>query len=279
MGTGSYCFWYSEEHAMQQSDAKASLWAWNNVFSVGQSLPLLQLYRTEEGGEVFRNDETVTVGAILSEPDYNLFASGGECCIITTEQGLRNMNLYCEGIQQISVYLDGEISEEEEAALESRLSSISRRTDSYVVTNYMEIYRQAMQEDRQQILMLLSIATVFFAVAVSMIVSAVTRRLQSEGRTIGMLRAVGADERAILGCYSGQLRASILGGTLIALGIIALYVLICLFNSYIDASVFVSFPVTILAIAALCWAVCRALLRVRIREIISKSIIENIKEL
>lgn len=279
MGTGSYRFWYSEEQAMQQSDGKASLWAWNNVFSIGQSLPLLQLYRTEEGGEVFRNDETVTVGAILSEPDYNLFASGGECCIITTEQGLRNMNLYCEGIQQISVYLDGEVSEEEEAALESRLSSISRRTDSYVVTNYMEIYRQAMQEDRQQILMLLSIATVFFAVAVSMIVSAVTRRLQSEGRTIGMLRAVGADERAILGCYSGQLRASILGGTLIALGIIALYILICLFNSYIDASVFVSFPVTILAIAALCWAVCRALLRVRIREIISKSIIENIKEL
>lgn len=122
-----------------------------------------------------------------------------------------------------------------------------------------------------------------------MIVSSVTRRLQSEGRTIGMLRAVGADERAILGCYSGQMRASIFGGTGIALGLTLGYGAIFCINMlghtsnlsviFSQMKLFLFISIAIVAVAALCWAVCRVLLRGRIREIVSRSIIENIKEL
>lgn len=286
----SFHFWYSERSAKLDIDGvNAELWAWNNVFTAGQSLPLLQLYQTQEDGTIYRNDETVTIGAILSNIDTNLVSYYDYCCILTTEEGLRNMDLHAEGIRQISVYLDGDITIEEEETLQRQLEAIARRTSECSVVNYMEIYRQSAQEDREQALFFLSIATVFFVVSVSMIVSSVTRRLQSEGRTIGMLRAVGADERAILGCYSGQMRASIFGGTGIALGLTLGYGAIFCINMLGNTSnlsvifsqmkPFLFISIAIVAVAALCWAVCRVLLRGRIREIVSKSIIENIKEL
>ncbi len=286
----SYHYWHSEKAAKNDIDGRnAELWAWNDAFAAGQTLPLMQLYQTEEYGEVYRNDESVTVGAVLSWVDSDIAMLYEHCCILTTEEGLRNMNLRAEGIRQISIYLDGEISSEEEETLQQQIEAIARRTSDYSVVNYMEIFRQSAQEDQQQVLFLLSIATVFFVVSVSMIVSSVTRRLQSEGRTIGMLRAVGANESDILGCYSGQMRASILGGTGIALaimlGFMGLYFLDAI--SYTHnlgvilnrTKIYVYICIAIIPVAALCWAICRVLLRKRIREIVSRSIIENIKEL
>jgi hypothetical protein len=120
-----------------------------------------------------------------------------------------------------------------------------------------------------------------------MIVSSVTRQLNSEGRTIGMLRAVGADERAILGCYSGQLNASIFGGVAINFGLLGLYCLAFLIDGLryhytmttSDMVSCVMMVVIICVMACLCYVICKCLLRLRIREIINKSIIDNIREL
>ena len=138
------------------------------------------------------------------------------------------------------------------------------------------------------LLMFVCIIIVFFSVAVGMIVSSVTRQLHNEGRTIGMLRAVGADEKAILGCYSGQLGAAIFGG----LGICgAAYLLLLIFN-ILDAAGHYQLRITLsdilqwaavlsltLAVAAACWGLSRFFLGQRIREILKKSIIDNIREL
>ena len=97
--------------------------------------------------------------------------------------------------------------------------------------NQAEEQRKSMEENHRMLLMFLCIILVFFSVAVGMIVSSVTRQLHNEGRTIGMLRAVGADERAILGCYSGQLNAAILGG----LGVTGAVYLLFLIFSALDA--------------------------------------------
>ena len=121
-----------------------------------------------------------------------------------------------------------------------------------------------------------------------MIVSSVTRQLNAEGRTIGMLRAVGADEKAILGCYSGQLNAAIFGG----LGISgAVYILFLIFY-IMDAIGNPWFKLTLstvlqwagvigitFGVAAACWVLSRFFLGLRIREILKKSIIDNIREL
>ena len=136
--------------------------------------------------------------------------------------------------------------------------------------------------------MFVCIIIVFFSVAVGMIVSSVTRHLHHEGRTIRMLRAVGTDEKAILGCYSGQLNAAILGGLSIT-G--AVYILFLIFSA-LDAIGNPFFRIRLadilqwaavigltLAVAAACWALSRFFLGQRIRETLKKSIIDNIREL
>lgn len=278
-GQGSYT-WYSSQ--------EAALVAWNNAFCSGQTLPLIQLYDMGSGGEILRNDDTVTVGAVLSDCGIGNNWIHDDCYIVTTEQGLKNMSLRPDSIQSISVYLEGDITLEEEETLERQITAITRRAGAWSVSNEVKNYREARQEDQQQIFLFLSVTTVFFAVAVGMIVSSVTRQLQSQGRTIGMLRAVGADEKAILGCYSGTMTAGILGGFLISLMLWVAYFLLCI----VQASRFGGWSIVAyygkiageligcdVVMALLCYTACHTLLRRRVREIVNRSIIENIREL
>ena len=141
-------------------------------------------------------------------------------------------------------------------------------------------------QNRQQIILFAASAIVFFSVSVGMIVSSTTRQLNSEGRTIGMLRAVGADEKAILECYSGQLNASIAGGMGISFGLYFVFLIIYFismiesgFSPMSEIQVLLMMAAAICVMGVLCLAVCKFLLRFRVREIISKSIIDNIREL
>lgn len=283
-----YTCYYSEEAAAQsRHEGGTQLLAWNDVFSAGQTLPLMQLYSTVSGGEIIRNDETVTVGAVVTWADDDSIWRFNDCLILTSEQGLAAMNLLPENISSVQIYLEGEVTPEAEETLETQITAISRRVSNWSVVNQVEIFRKAREEDQQQLLLLVSIFLVFFAVAVGMIVSSVTRQLQSEGRTIGMLRAVGADEKAVLGCYSGTLRFCIAVGLGISLGFVVLYMTFFIL-SYLDAGIrwmqntivlwgYVALGCVVMA--ALCYTACRALLRIRIREIVNRSIIENIREL
>lgn len=286
-GNGGYTSFKSQEAAENAGYPDAKLLAWNNTFSAGQSLPLLQLYSMKDTGKITCNDETVTVGGVLSISELKNSWIYNDCYILTTEQGLKNMNLRADGIHSIYVYLEGDVTLEEEETLEQQITAITRRSGAWSVSNEVKNYREYRQEDQQQIFLFLSITTVFFAVAVGMIVSSVTRQLQSEGRTIGMLRAVGADEKAILGCYSGSMRASVIGGLAISVMLFLLYYGIYFlqalqFRDRITANDFLILAELIgcsFIMALLCYGACRLLLRKRIREIMNRSIIENIKEL
>lgn len=285
---GGYSCYYSQEAAEEsRHQGDVQLLAWNNVFSAGQTLPLMQLYQTVSGGEVIRNDETVTVGAVVTGVNDDNIWTTNNCLILTSEQGLAAMNFLPENVTSVDIYLEGEVSREAEEDLEVQIIAISRRVSSWSVVNMVDIFRQAREEDQQQLLLLVSISLVFFAVAVGMIVSSVTRQLQSEGRTIGMLRAVGADEKAILGCYSGSLRFCIALGLGISLGLVILYLAFFIL-SYLDAGIrWISSNLVLwgyvvlgcIVMALLCYAACRILLQKRIREIVNRSIIENIREL
>ena len=122
-----------------------------------------------------------------------------------------------------------------------------------------------------------AIAILFTAVAISMIVSSITRRIQSDGRRIGMLRAVGADEKTILNCYIGQVSFSVLGGYLLT----SLILLLVLFAEIFEGlELFIGYGfIAMTVLAVLSWVVCWFMLRMRIRNIVSKSIIDNIREL
>ena len=263
--------------------------AWNNCFSVGQKLPLTQLYSEDNSyATVIRNEADVQICGILNSLG-NLPYNNWNCCVvITTEQGLENMGMRMEGLRRIELNLDDELSQDEEERLERQINAIARRFEGFSVQNRIEQNRERVQAHRQELLVMVSVVVLFFAVAVAMIVSSVTRQLHSEGRTIGLLRAVGADEKTILGCYSGQMTTAVLGG--LGLTLIGGCIFIC--GCWIDAILsdlrFWYWDVTVLVIivgvtavvmATFCWLVCHSILRHRIREVVNMSIIENIREL
>ena len=285
---GSYSFHTSKEELESDPyEGYVSISVENDCFYAGQSLDLTQLYRTEENGPVNRNDKTVQVSGILKELPEKLHWLWSSTAIITTERGLEAMGLRMEELHTISVYTD-ELTLQQEENLERQLTAILRRTGGYTLENQAAGMRENVAENQRMLLLFVSIIIVFFSVAVGMIVSSVTRQLHNEGRTIGMLRAVGADEKAILGCYSGQLNAAILGG----LGVTgAVYILFLIFSA-LDAIGNPFFRIRLadilqwaavigltLAVAAACWALSRFILGLRIREILKKSIIDNIREL
>ena len=272
----------------QYKDRGAVRIAWNDSFTVGQSIPLTQLYsENPDYSSVIRNDATVQVCGIVDSLGDLPYGSRGNCVIITTEEGLSNMGLRAEGLDSIAVFTDQDLTLEAEERLERQINAIVRRSEGYSVQNYMENARERAQAQRQELILYFSISLVFFAVSVGMIVSASTRQLHSEGRTIGMLRAVGADERAILGCYSGRIYASVLGGMGISFGIDILILLSFFLDSVIndynmsrlDLQTILLMAVMSCIMGGLCLLVCKFLLRFRIREIVRKSIIDNIREL
>ena len=281
-------YWYSEDAVKNDAAGEgAILAAWNDTFFVGQNIPILQFYQTEQEGTVHRIDTNAVVGATLTYDPEILRGFTGHTVIVTTEQGLENLGLLTEGLESIEVYIDGEISLEDEEILERQLNAIARRYDGCSVINNLENYRRQETANQQTILLCAAVSLVFFSVSVGMIVSSVTRQLNSEGKTIGMLRAVGADQKAILECYSGSLYASVGGGLFISLALLGIMLLMYLFQgamhgyspSRSEWCLYGTIGGTICFMGILCLVVCKFLLRFRIREIVNKSIIDNIREL
>lgn len=287
-GSGGRRTWYSREAVEKDPAAEgAVLAAWNDTFTAGMNLPIMQLYQLREDEEVFREDAEVTVGAVVSFLNPSRFSFRSNFLVITSEQGLYNMGLRPEGLEAVAVYAEEGMTAQEEETLERQLTAIARRKSGYSVYNLMEQARENDRSQQQTALMLLCVATVFFAVAAGMIVSSVTRQFHSQERTVGMLRAVGADEKMILDCYGRQTAAAVIGGTALSLGMVLL-ILLSELITVVQHQIVLSLStmkqlgimtVAILVMAAVCWLVCRFLLNFRIRATLKKSIIENIKEL
>ena len=273
-----YPYTFRGSEPSQKSDV---LMAENDTFYPGQVLPMIQLYCETDNYENARNfidvqrrDTTVTVGAVLKDFDGLWFS---RATIITTEEGLQNMDLYANGYDTYKIYLDGDIDLQTEEMLMQRIEAIASRTGGYSIRNNLQTYRENLTVKVQLIAVFSAISILFTAVVISMIVSSVTRRIQSDGRRIGMLRAVGADEKVILGCYSGQVTVSFLGGFLLA----TIVIVAILISSIIEGlELYAAFGfAAMIALTALSWAICRYILRLRIRAYLNKSIIDNIREL
>ena len=273
-----YPYTYRGSEPSRESDV---LMAENDTFYPGQVLPMIQLYCETDNYENARNfidvqrrDTTVTVGAVLKDFDGLWFS---RATIITTEEGLQNMDLYANGYDTYRIYLDGDIDLQTEEMLMQRIEAIASRTGGYSIRNNLQTYRENLTVKVQLIAVFSAISILFTAVVISMIVSSVTRRIQSDGRRIGMLRAVGADEKVILGCYSGQVTVSFLGGFLLAT-IVIVAILISAIIEGLELYAAFGFAAMI-ALTVLSWAICRYILRLRIRAYLNKSIIDNIREL
>jgi len=272
--------WYT--YVPSGVDAAQTKTVHNDWAFPGQALPIVQLYIDDPAllssyTACSRLDANVTIGAVLrGSPNLpSLGSSWG--AVLTTQEGLRNMGLYVNGSDSIDIYLNESIGEEAEAALMESISAIARRAEGSQVYNHLESMRERNRSLLQTQLLTGCIALVFFAVAVGMNVSSVTRQIQADGKRIGMLRAVGADEKVILRCYSAQVFACLILGMLIAIAaLISLRTMGILGPG--DGS-YLSITATILLFSALCMLLCQLMLRQRVHQVTRQSIIENIREL
>ena len=222
-----------------------------------------------------RRDAVVTIGGVLDSGSDFLGGSWG--AVLTTEEGLQNMGLFPNGWDVITIYLDGIVDEETEGSLTQSVTAIARRAEGSRVYNYMESARENARTQLQLMLLMGAITIVFFAVAAGMIVSTVTRQLQADGKRIGMLRAVGAEEKTILRCYSGQVFLSLGLGMVLSVLVIAVLFTSSIMN--VPARYYPSGMATILLFSLACLGLCQFMLRRRVRQVTEQSIIDNIREL
>lgn len=262
-------------------DENAVLVAENDCYYAGQNLPLTQLYTQTVDDDnmpvlnaIEHLDTTVTVGAILNQDDGQWFT---RATVLTTEEGLKNMGLYANGMDTYRVYLDGDVDLQTEELLAQSLEAIGSRAGEIQLYNRIASYRESIHIRNQMVAVFSGIGILFTVVAISMIVSSITRRIQGDGRRIGMLRAVGADEKTILRCYTGQVSFSILGGYFLA----SVILLVILFTANIQGfALYFGYGFAAMTLfAVVSWVICRLILGRRIRSVISRSIIDNIREL
>ncbi|MBR0219913.1 MAG: ABC transporter permease, partial [Clostridia bacterium] len=276
-------------------DAKLKGMAVNDYFQAGQSLSLLQslmepdnrptefstalytpaeLEKMEQAYHNLHMDKTaVTVGAVLESAPLG---SNG-LCLITTEKGLRALGFQPTQPTYVSITLTGELDQATEEAIQRRLETIAARA-GMEVKNRMANARENARRQRQTELVFLGVIILFFAVAVSMQVSAASRRIRADQRMIGTLRAVGADESALLGCYRLPMMVTTAAGLLLA---ICLFILMgTVWSNYflMGRHAVITLPLMIL-LAALCALCCMIGVKARLRQVLNRSVVENIREL
>lgn len=254
-------------------------------FSAGETLELMLLTGPEadftaQSAEGFyagleERRAAVTIGAVLNNTT-SLYGMDSAVTLFATRRGLNAMGFSMDRVDSLDIYTEGAMSAEEEQALSESVESILRRADNMSFYDELETARAARQQNAMVMTALLSVALLFFAVAVSMITGGVTRRIRADACMIGTLRAVGADAKTVAGCYRMQILLSIALGLLVGLAC-----MIALLTSYYGRVWWmrIAAPVCVLGFSALCYAACMLALRSRIRETISRSIVENIREM
>ena len=272
------------------NDPRAQVVFINDYFRTGMTLSIVQLFGKEPGnlfynssdeaflayyGGVERVDAAPKIGAVLNGAVTLADTYPDGLCIITTPKGAEALGLKTNGVEGVDVFLSAMPNAEAEAMLESKVNRIGVR-GGMEVTNKLAVQRETQAYQRQLMLLFGGMALLFFAVAVSMQVTNTARRIRADERMVGTLRAVGADEYALLSCYRlPAIIATAAGYALAAAAYLLMY--------FLYPIGFPQYHLWLLAAAlvlAVLNAVCVLLgVRGQLRRVLEKSIVENIREL
>lgn len=248
---------------VEKSDLKKVRVTADSCFQVGQELTL-SLLVDDGSGNLAREDRIVKIGAVIRDGEY-----GGDFSLYTTVAGLECFTpqidyeiLHVEMEQGTAEQTDGQMVR----ALEALFPGYSIRS------NYSRVQRQK-EYFVTSLIATGSLIAVFSAISISLISNGITAQIREGKRAIGTLRAVGATEQDIVRCYELQIAKMILCGTVLGL-------LGCGFEylfHYLTGGRFTLWPGLVLP--AVIFLVCMINLRLRVRQVIRQSIVENIREL
>ena len=259
----------------------------NDYFVPGMEIDLVQMYIYDDlDQDAFANPDYgahekafvhTQIGAVLSgksSADIGLWSPA----IITTENGARALGLTATYIEKTDVFLEKSPEGEMEEYLTQSINRIAMR-GNLDVSNHLEQARKDRQQRVQATIVFFSAVIVLFSVSVGMVVGSVTRIIHAEEKKIGMLRAVGADERALFRCYFGFASLSVWPGLLIGLILTALmYVKNVLPVSMLDAVFLYLIPIVQIGFVSFAYLASLFFIKMRVRELTKRSIVDNIRE-
>lgn len=227
-------------------------------------------------------EKTVKIGAIIHPYSYENtsvnFSSNFQ--IATTIDGMRAFDknlkynlLFINASEEVNDKIDEEITEE--------LSTYTEKYGGYlnsIYENHQFLEKQKMLE----IVTIVSILIICFAVSLSIINNAMSARIRESKREIGTLRAVGADERALTKSFINQMTSMFTLGIGIGFGLYILsFVVIKIIGKYLyDINLALTFnPLPAIIISLVLFLLCSINLWVKVRKEMKNSIVENIREL
>ena len=260
----------------------------NDAFRSGMTLDLLEIAAGEEDldeyGRIAENlyqdmkniRVSTTIGAVLSGPAHVNEYSLSSYAVILSSGGAEALGMLLPEPEYTDIWIRNNLTPEEEAEIEDRISQIT--VSSWAdLQNRQQQNRVYMAKKLRQILLFTALILLFFAVSVSMQVSNAARQIRSEARTIGTLRAVGADLKTLVGCY----RLPVWGCA--AMGLIPsllFYAVTALPGMRLFTTEHPLMVIPVLAMMAACIALaCIVGIRSRLAAVTHQSIVDNIREL
>ena len=266
----------------------------NDAFTAGMPLSLLEItaesarnllpYDLEgqkpDWKSYYRSKETfraeTAVGAVLTGPVRLNETYMYSFSVILSPKGAEALGLKLPNPEYTSIYLSGDPTPEEEEAITEQISQTALR-GRLNVENRLQLSREYKARKTRQILLFAALILLFFAVSVFMQVTGTARQIRSEIRTIGTLRAVGADLKALVGCYSLPVWFCAAAALAVSLLIYAVTWIpgLRLFTDYHPQ---IMIPALFLMAACVALA-CIAGIRARLAGVSRQSITENIREL
>lgn len=233
------------------------------------------------------NQRQVTIGAVISPSDIqeNLLSAvtgwHDSFYILTTIQG---MNYFYDNAKYNEVYLNcgTEITDEIDEQITEAIQIYADKYEGWAHSSYAE----AKEQEQQQMVLtvsLVALMTIIFAICGSIVNNSLTARIRENKKTLGTLRAFGADSSELVKSYIKQLVSMFSWGMISGF---AAYIIIYIINSplqkkYItDREFFMNFnPWVTIIFCIVLFAVCSLNLWVKIRAEMKNSIIDNIREL
>ena len=227
-------------------------------------------------------EKTVKIGAIIHPYSYENtsvnFSSDFQ--IATTIDGMRAFDknlkynlLYINASEEVNDKIDEEITEE--------LSVYTEKYGGYLDSLYET--RQLLKNQKMlEIVTIVSILIICFAVSLSIINNAMSARIRESKREIGTLRAVGADEGTLTKSFINQMTSMFTLGIGIGFGLyIVSFIVIKIISKYLlDISLASTFnPLPAIIISLVLFLLCSLNLWFKVKKEMKNSIVENIREL
>lgn len=282
---------YEINHWLKSEDIDDGKWdivIRNDAFRSGMNLKLLEAAVTADDAdenEDFREVRypktenilaNVSIGAVLSGPvEINDWYMTGFAVILSTK-GAQALGLKLPGPEHTDIFLSDNLSPEAEQEIADKINQIAMSSRS-VLENRSAQNREYRAKKLRQILLFSGLILLFFAVSLFIQVSGAARQIRSEIRTIGTLRAVGANLETLTGCYRLPVLASAAAGLIPCL---LFYIVTEIPGLRLFTRNHPAVMIPVLAVMTGCAALASvAGIRRRLRGVASRSIVENIREL